>query len=177
MQVLALATAALSQGPALSQAGTDLLRSKSLDRNSFDSGDWFNAIHWDCRDGNGFGRGLPPAADNQDKWSYATPLLTRCPPPGCAEIDGTSAAYRDLLRIRTTEPAFGLATAGQVQAEAVLPALRQGRDARRDHHDASATWSSSSTPPRSAQEQRVGARSRARPTACTRCRRRAPTPR
>lgn len=62
MQVLALATAALSQGPALSQAGTDLLRSKSLDRNSFDSGDWFNAIHWDCRDGNGFGRGLlrPP---------------------------------------------------------------------------------------------------------------------
>lgn len=73
MQVLALATAALSQGPALSQAGTDLLRSKSLDRNSFDSGDWFNAIHWDCRDGNGFGRGLPPAADNKDKWPYATP--------------------------------------------------------------------------------------------------------
>ncbi len=48
MQVLAMATAALSQGPALSQAGTDLLRSKSLDRNSYDSGDWFNAIHWDC---------------------------------------------------------------------------------------------------------------------------------
>jgi pullulanase/glycogen debranching enzyme len=59
MQVLALATATLSQGPALSQAGTDLLRSKSLDRNSYDSGDWFNAIHWNCEDGNGFGRGCP----------------------------------------------------------------------------------------------------------------------
>ncbi len=69
MQVLAMATAALSQGPALSQAGTDLLRSKSLDRNSFDSGDWFNAIHWNCADGNGFGRGLPPAADNKSKWT------------------------------------------------------------------------------------------------------------
>jgi pullulanase-type alpha-1,6-glucosidase len=121
MQVLALATAALSQGPALSQAGTDLLRSKSLDRNSFDSGDWFNAIHWDCRDGNGFGRGLPPAADNKDKWPYATPLLTSVPAAKCADIDGTSAAYRDLLKIRTTEPAFGLATAGQVQEKLSFP--------------------------------------------------------
>ncbi|MFF1352966.1 pullulanase-type alpha-1,6-glucosidase [Streptomyces sp. NPDC058297] len=121
MQVLALATAALSQGPALSQAGTDLLRSKSLDRNSFDSGDWFNAIHWDCRDGNGFGRGLPPAADNKDKWPYATPLLTSVPAAKCADIEGTSAAYRDLLKIRTTEAAFGLATAGQVQEKLSFP--------------------------------------------------------
>lgn len=121
MQVLAMATAALSQGPALSQAGTDLLRSKSLDRNSFDSGDWFNAIHWDCRAGNGFGRGLPPAADNQAKWPYAAPLLRSVPVPGCAAIDGTSAAYQDLLRIRTAEPAFHLASAGQVQKELSFP--------------------------------------------------------
>ncbi|MFG3363646.1 pullulanase-type alpha-1,6-glucosidase [Streptomyces sp. NPDC090032] len=121
MQVLALATAALSQGPALSQAGTDLLRSKSLDRNSFDSGDWFNAIHWDCRDGNGFGRGLPPAADNKDKWPYATPLLTSVPAAKCADIEGTSSAYRGLLKIRTTEPAFDLATAGQVQEKLSFP--------------------------------------------------------
>ncbi|MEU6388342.1 pullulanase-type alpha-1,6-glucosidase [Streptomyces sp. NPDC046939] len=121
MQVLAMATAALSQGPALSQAGTDLLRSKSLDRNSFDSGDWFNAIHWDCRAGNGFGRGLPPAADNKAKWPYAAPLLKSVPVPGCAAIDGTSAAYQDLLRIRTAEPAFHLASAGQVQKELSFP--------------------------------------------------------
>ncbi|MCX5196927.1 pullulanase-type alpha-1,6-glucosidase [Streptomyces sp. NBC_00249] len=119
-QVLAMATAALSQGPALSQAGTDLLRSKSLDRNSFDSGDWFNAVHWDCRDGNGFGRGLPPAADNRPKWPYAKPLLTG-PAPGCAEITAASAAYRDLLRIRTTEPAFALTTAEAVQAQLSFP--------------------------------------------------------
>ncbi|WP_202539758.1 MULTISPECIES: pullulanase-type alpha-1,6-glucosidase [unclassified Streptomyces] len=121
MQVLAMATAALSQGPALSQAGTDLLRSKSLDRNSFDSGDWFNAVHWDCRDGNGYGRGLPPAADNKDKWPYAKPLLTSVPVPGCAAIQGTSAAYQDLLRIRTAEPAFHLSTAAQVQKELSFP--------------------------------------------------------
>ncbi|MER5897718.1 pullulanase-type alpha-1,6-glucosidase [Streptomyces sp. NPDC001876] len=122
MQVLAMATAALSQGPSLSQAGTDLLRSKSLDRNSYDSGDWFNALHWDCRKGNGFGRGLPPAADNKDKWSYGKPLLTAAAlTPGCAQITGASAAYQDLLTIRTTEKEFDLATTEQVQNTLAFP--------------------------------------------------------
>ncbi|QTD98119.1 pullulanase-type alpha-1,6-glucosidase [Streptomyces cyanogenus] len=120
MQVLAMATAALSQGPALSQAGTDLLRSKSLDRNSFDSGDWFNAIHWNCADGNGFGRGLPPKADNGSKWDYARPLLSTVE-VGCPQITGASAAYRDLLRIRTTEKAFSLGTAARVQDRMSFP--------------------------------------------------------
>ncbi|MEV5934399.1 pullulanase-type alpha-1,6-glucosidase [Streptomyces sp. NPDC052079] len=120
MQVLAMATATLSQGPALSQAGTDLLRSKSLDRNSYDSGDWFNAIHWNCADGNGFGRGLPPAADNKDKWPYAKPLLGSVR-VGCPQIEGTSAAYRDLLTIRSTERVFSLDTAGEVQSRLSFP--------------------------------------------------------
>ncbi|WP_406376751.1 pullulanase-type alpha-1,6-glucosidase [Streptomyces sp. NBC_00647] len=120
MQVLAMATATLSQGPSLSQAGSDLLRSKSLDRNSFDSGDWFNAVHWNCQDGNGFGRGLPPAADNTSKWPYATPLLTSVK-VGCAQIDGASAAYQDLQRIRTSEDVFSLSTAGQVQSTLSFP--------------------------------------------------------
>ncbi|WP_251093096.1 pullulanase-type alpha-1,6-glucosidase [Streptomyces sp. Caat 7-52] len=120
MQVLAMATAALSQGPSLSQAGSDLLRSKSLDRNSFDSGDWFNAIHWNCADGNGFGRGLPPAADNRSKWDHARPLLTAVK-VGCPQITGASAAYRDLLRIRTAEQAFSLGTAAQVQDRLSFP--------------------------------------------------------
>ncbi|WP_078969776.1 pullulanase-type alpha-1,6-glucosidase [Streptomyces natalensis] len=134
MQVVALATTALSQGPSLSQAGTDLLRSKSLDRNSFDSGDWFNAIHWGCTtgtgdatgaesgDGNGFGRGLPPAADNKDKWPYAKPLLADpALRPSCATMTATSAAYRDLLRIHATEPAFGLPTTADVRSALSFP--------------------------------------------------------
>ncbi|WP_327711463.1 pullulanase-type alpha-1,6-glucosidase [Streptomyces sp. NBC_00464] len=122
MQVLAMATSTLSQGPSLSQAGTDLLRSKSLDRNSFDSGDWFNALHWDCRAGNGFGRGLPPAADNRAKWSYAKPLLANAAiSPGCAQVDGASSAYQDLLTIRATEKDFDLSTAGQVQSTLSFP--------------------------------------------------------
>ncbi|MEU3856037.1 pullulanase-type alpha-1,6-glucosidase [Streptomyces sp. NPDC028722] len=120
MQVLAMATATLSQGPSLSQAGTDLLRSKSLDRNSHDSGDWFNAIHWNCADGNGFGRGLPMAADNRSKWTYAAPLLTTVK-VDCPQITGASAAYQDLLRIRTSEKTFSLGTTAQVQEHLSFP--------------------------------------------------------
>ncbi|TQL68458.1 pullulanase-type alpha-1,6-glucosidase [Nocardioides albertanoniae] len=129
MQVVAMATALLSQGPALSQAGSDLLRSKSLDRNSYDSGDWFNAIHWDCGAGNGFARGLPPATDNEDKWSYAKPLLASVPVPGCSDIEGASAAYQDLLKLRTDEAAFHLADSGHVQKELSFPLSGAGETA------------------------------------------------
>ncbi|WP_189820547.1 alpha-1,6-glucosidase domain-containing protein, partial [Streptomyces olivaceoviridis] len=84
------------------------------------SGDWFNAIHWNCADGNGFGRGLPPAADNASTWDYARPLLTSVK-VGCEQITGASAAYRDLLKIRTTEKAFSLGTAARVQEQLSFP--------------------------------------------------------
>ncbi|MBA0050115.1 pullulanase-type alpha-1,6-glucosidase [Streptomyces sp. AJS327] len=121
-QVLAMATAALSQGPALSHAGSELLRSKSLDRNSYDSGDWFNPLNWDCRKGNGFGRGLPPAADNEAAWPYARPILpSPALRPGCAEIRWADGAYRDLLRLRASEPAFSQPTTEAVRRELSFP--------------------------------------------------------
>ncbi|GAA3105279.1 hypothetical protein GCM10020254_58910 [Streptomyces goshikiensis] len=174
LQVLAMAVSTLSQGPSLSQAGTDLLRSKSLDRNSFDSGDWFNAIHWDCGDGNGFGRGLPPAADNRAKWPYAKPLLTG-PAPACADITAASAAYRDLLRIRTTEPAFGLTTAQAVQASLGFPLSGKDETPGVITMTLGGTWWWSSTPrpPPGASACRT---SRAGPTPCTRSRPPARTP-
>jgi pullulanase len=40
-------------------AGDDLLRSKSLDRDSYNSGDWFNRVDWTGGDNNfGAVRGL-----------------------------------------------------------------------------------------------------------------------
>ena len=76
MNTVSLSTVALSQGVVFWHAGTDLLRSKSLDRNSYDSGDWFNRLDWTGAD-NGFGRGLPPAADNMTRWPWLKPLLGR----------------------------------------------------------------------------------------------------
>ena len=74
MNTLSLATTALSQTPSFWHAGADLLRSKSLDRNSYDSSDWFNTLDWTGAD-NGFGHGLPLKADNEAKWPIQKPLL------------------------------------------------------------------------------------------------------
>jgi pullulanase len=46
VQMLGAAINAFSQGVAYYHAGFDILRSKSLDRNSFNSGDWFNRLDW-----------------------------------------------------------------------------------------------------------------------------------
>jgi pullulanase len=122
LQALSLATTALSQGPGFVQAGSDLLRSKSLDANSYDSGEWFNGIHWDCRSGNGFGRGLPPAAGNQDYWSYAKPLLADAGlVPGCGPVTATSAQYQDFVRIKRSSPLFSLTSAAAVQRRLTFP--------------------------------------------------------
>ncbi|MGW1062848.1 pullulanase-type alpha-1,6-glucosidase [Micromonospora rubida] len=122
MQVLALSTVVMGQGTGFVAAGSERLRSKSLDRNSYNSGDWFNQIRWDCAEGNGFGAGLPQAADNQDKWSYAKPLLADPSlVPGCAAIDLADARYAELLRIRESSPVFGLPTADQVQRRVAFP--------------------------------------------------------
>ncbi|GAA4962821.1 pullulanase-type alpha-1,6-glucosidase [Actinoplanes utahensis] len=122
MQVLALALVVLSQGAGFAALGTERLRSKSLDRNSFNSGDWFNQIRWDPALGNGFGLGLPPESDNGDKWDYARPLLgdpSLVPAPDV--ITFAAERYRELLRIRRSSPVFGLPDAEEVQRRLSFP--------------------------------------------------------
>jgi pullulanase-type alpha-1,6-glucosidase len=122
MQVLALSTVVFSQGVGFVTAGSERLRSKSLDRNSYNSGDWFNQIRWDCAAGNGFGVGLPPAADNASRWPYARPLLADpALVPGCAAIDLADHRYRELLRIRASSPVFALGSAEEVQRRLSFP--------------------------------------------------------
>ncbi|WP_434597918.1 pullulanase-type alpha-1,6-glucosidase [Streptomyces sp. A5-4] len=121
-QTLALAMSTLSQSPSMAQGGTDLLRSKSLDGNSYDSGDWFNAIQWDCRAGNGFGHGLPLAESNRAQWDYAKPLLAAASLiPGCGEIGDTAVQFQQLLKIKKSTPLFALGTAASVQKRLSFP--------------------------------------------------------
>ncbi len=127
MQVLALALVVLSQGVGFLVLGSERLRSKSLDRNSYDSGDWFNAIRWDPAQGNGFGIGLPPASENADRWPFARPLLADpalVPPPEVVEV--CAERYRELLRIRRSSPVFGLPTAEEVRRRVSFPAETPG---------------------------------------------------
>ncbi len=116
VQILASAINAFSQGVAYFHSGVDTLRSKSLDRNSYDSGDWFNRLDWSYQDNN-FGIGLPPSRDNGDNWNYARPLLTNALiKPTAADIAWTRDAFRDLLRIRKSTTLLRLRTAEDIKA-------------------------------------------------------------
>jgi pullulanase-type alpha-1,6-glucosidase len=122
MQVLALSLVVFGQGAGFIALGSERLRSKSLDRNSYDSGDWFNQIRWDPALGNGFGAGLPMAGENEARWRWARRLLADpalVPSPELIEM--TAERYRELLRIRRESPVFGLPTAEDVQRRVSFP--------------------------------------------------------
>jgi pullulanase-type alpha-1,6-glucosidase len=121
MNTLSLATTALGQSPSFWHAGADLLRSKSLDRNSFDSGDWFNTLDWTGRD-NGFGHGLPPRTENEARWPFQRPLLADPSlKPTADDVATASAAARDLLRLRTSSRLFRLGSAAAIRQKVGFP--------------------------------------------------------
>ncbi len=121
MNTVSLATTALAQTPSFWHAGAEMLRSKSLDRNSFNSGDWFNSLDFTGQD-NGFGRGLPPAADNQAKWPYQKPLLANpALKPAPADIATAESASENLLRLRFSTPLFRLGDAALIEAKVTFP--------------------------------------------------------
>ena len=128
VQLLGMATTALSQGVAYFHAGIDTLRSKSMDRNSFDSGDWFNRLDWSYRD-NFFGTGLPPAGGNQAAWPWIAPRLADpALRPAPADIAFARDGLRDLLRIRASSSLFRLRTADEVSARLSFPNSGAGQN-------------------------------------------------
>ncbi|MET0812616.1 MAG: pullulanase-type alpha-1,6-glucosidase, partial [Microbacterium sp.] len=121
MNTLSLATVTLSQTPSFWHAGTELLRSKSLDRNSYNSGDWFNRIDWTGQEST-FGSGLPRAADNQEKWPVMAPLLSDpALKPGAADIAAAEASALDLLRVRSEVDLLRLGSADLIEQKVTFP--------------------------------------------------------
>ncbi|MDN3577151.1 pullulanase-type alpha-1,6-glucosidase [Chitinimonas viridis] len=120
-QVVGLSLVALGQGVPFFHAGDDLLRSKSLDRDSYNSGDWFNRIDWSGTSNN-WAVGLPIQDKNGDNWSIMKPLLADAGlKVGSSHIAASRSAFQDLLRIRKSTPLFRLRTAADVQARVSFP--------------------------------------------------------
>jgi hypothetical protein len=85
-----------------------------MDRDSYDSSDWFNAIDWTLQDNN-WGHGLPLQDHNGNMWDTIQPLLANpdlAPTP--EHINLSRDLFGSLLQIRMSSPLFHLATAQQV---------------------------------------------------------------
>jgi len=132
VQMLGAALVAFSQGVAYFHAGQDILRSKSLDRNSYDSGDWFNRLDWTYQT-NHFGTGLPPRQDNFGAngrdWELARERLADPSiAPAPADIAWARDVFRDLLKIRVTTPLLRLPSAAEISKRVSFPGSGPGQN-------------------------------------------------
>ena len=116
MQNMGLSLVMLAQGVPFYHAGSEMLRSKSMDRNSYNSGDWFNRMDFTYQD-NTWGAGLPPAGENERHWPAMQPLLADPDlKPAHGHILDALAHFEELLEIRQSSRLFRLETAEDVQA-------------------------------------------------------------
>jgi len=106
----------LSQGIPFIQMGSDLLRSKSMTRDSYDAGDFINKVDF---------------TKNEHNWNVAFPNLYSCNGDNCEEqisnllsddsrkatstdIELASEIYQGLLQVRASSKLFRLTTTAQV---------------------------------------------------------------
>jgi pullulanase/glycogen debranching enzyme len=110
----------LSQGVPFFQAGDDLLRSKSLDRDSYNSGDWFNRLDFSYQSNN-WAVGLPPEQSNREQWPVMQSLLAKeGVTPSEENIMDAVLHFREFLQIRKSSPLFHLPTADDIQERLVF---------------------------------------------------------
>jgi pullulanase/glycogen debranching enzyme len=122
-QVVGMSIVALSQGVPFFHAGDDLLRSKSMDGNSYNSGDYFNRIDW-TGSGNNWAVGAPPqnTGNNANNLSAMSPILNAASTAvSAADIAHTTLAFQDFLRIRQDSSMFRLKTAAAIQSCVSFP--------------------------------------------------------
>ncbi|MCM2679888.1 pullulanase-type alpha-1,6-glucosidase [Echinimonas agarilytica] len=116
MQNLSLSFPLLGQGIPFIHMGADLLRSKSMERDSYDSGDWFNTVDFDGMSNN-WDKGLP--RDDKDGSNYdliKTIIADTSTVASTTEIGLTTDVFREYLAIRSGSKLFGLGTGEAVMA-------------------------------------------------------------
>jgi len=112
-QNISQAIVLLSQGIPFLQMGGDFLRSKSLDRNTYDAGDWFNIVDFTL-DKNNWNMGLPldkGGRSDDDLVSLASSPYTSV---YMSEMMFASSVFNEFLTIRSTSPLFRLTTAEDI---------------------------------------------------------------
>lgn len=110
-QNLGNAVLLLSQGIPFIHAGQEILRSKSLDGNSYDAGDWFNVLDYSYLTNN-FGVGLPPSYNQ----ALMSPVLLNVARPDSASIVSARDVFNDFLSIRSSTSLFRLRTGDDIRA-------------------------------------------------------------
>lgn len=123
MQILSLSYPLLAQGVPFLHMGCEFLRSKSFLRDSYDYGDWFNAVDF-SKQTNNYDVGLPPAVKDKDNWPFIADVLQKAEGRDHvtpAQISLSNAMFLDFIKIRSSSPLFRLHTADDIIKRVSFP--------------------------------------------------------
>lgn len=111
-----LSYAVLAQGIPFIHMGSELLRSKSFLRDSYDYGDWFNSVDF-TKQTNNYNVGLPPAEKDAANWALIKTLIEKNEgrdAPQAKDIAFADAVFKEFVKIRMTNPIFRLQSADEI---------------------------------------------------------------
>lgn len=113
MQGVSLATAMLGQGIPFTHAGVELLRSKSMERDSYDSGDWYNRVDYTLADNN-FDKGLPRKDKDGDNYPLIEKVLGKHVKPSGTDMATMVGFYQELAELRQSSRLLRLGSGAEV---------------------------------------------------------------
>ena len=120
IQQLGISFILLSQGIPFLDAGIEILRSKSGDRDSYNSGIWFNKLDYSCSDNN-WAKGLPMKEKNIEYFYEWSKRLYTIPGPDYGLIKSTFEHTKEMLKIRKGSAFFRLICKNDIQEKIFFP--------------------------------------------------------
>jgi pullulanase len=113
MQAVSIATAMLGQGIPFTDIGSELLRSKSFERDSYDSGDWYNKVDYTLEDNN-FNKGYPRSDKDAANYDLIAKVLKPEMKPTKADMQQMVSYFEELTRLRKDNPLLTLGKGDEV---------------------------------------------------------------
>lgn len=114
---LALSFVLFSQGIPFIEGGTEILRSKNGDIDSYDSGDYYNALDFSLKSNN-WNRALPPEWKNGSEWSFwSARIIDRTLAPRPEDISATLNLFKAMLEIRKNFVVFRMNNLAEIQKQ------------------------------------------------------------
>jgi pullulanase len=111
---LAVALNMLSQGVGFYHMGVDLMRSKSMQRDSYDSGDWFNGVDFSMNTHN-WRIGMPRADKDGHNWEIIKHIFANEQiKPERSHMVRTAKFFRTMLAVRMSTPLLRLPTKADI---------------------------------------------------------------
>lgn len=104
MQAVSLSTALLGQGVPFIHMGSEFLRSKSMQRDSYDSGDWYNLVDFTKADNN-WDVGLPREDKDGSNWDIIENVIDQSAQeanPTASDIETMDQFFKELTALRAS---------------------------------------------------------------------------